>query len=212
MPSKRQRAKQTDARAASVECFKKTRLEASSLLNSEQLNTDDDKLSTIDTSDNESDSAGTWFWNESANETDSDSEEEGDDDDDEDLEEEQPKMEQAISPKNSKIKLRWNRKGEQNLGGGYGKGSRSTQMLHNKSARELRKEASLTYNIQALWQRSQDLGMISQANSHLIERLAQLIIKLQTKMKFVKWDVEGLLCGFLWLKLLFLSLAPSIFG
>ena len=40
-------------------------------------------------------------------------------------------------------------------------------MLNNKSARELRKEASKTYNIQALWQQSQDLGMISQANSQL---------------------------------------------
>ena len=38
-------------------------------------------------------------------------------------------------------------------------------MLHNKSARELRKEASQKYNIQALWQRSKDLGMIFQANS-----------------------------------------------
>ncbi len=37
-------------------------------------------------------------------------------------------------------------------------------MLHNK---ELRKEASKTYNIQALWQQSQDLSMISQANSQV---------------------------------------------
>ena len=66
MPSKRQRAQRNAARAASVEIFKKRRLEASSLLNSEQLNTHDDKLSTIDTSNDESDSAR--FWNESANE------------------------------------------------------------------------------------------------------------------------------------------------
>ncbi len=65
------------------------------------------------------------------------------------------------------VELKWNRKREQTLCGGHGKGSRSTQMLHNKSARELRKEASKTYNIQALWQRSQDLGMISQANSQV---------------------------------------------
>ena len=77
MPSKRQRTQRNAARVASVEVFKKRRLEASPLLNSEQLNTDDDRLSTIDTSDDESDSAETWFWNESANETDSDSEEEG---------------------------------------------------------------------------------------------------------------------------------------
>lgn len=34
-----------------------------------------------------------------------------------------------------------------------------------KSAQELRKEASQTYNTQALWQQSKYLGMISQANS-----------------------------------------------
>ncbi len=165
MPSKRQRAQRNAARAASVEIFKKRRLEASSLLNSD---TDDDKLSTTDTSNNESESAETWFWNESANETDLDSEEGGCEDVDEgDLEEEQPKMERAVSPKSSKVELKWNRKKEQTLCGGYGKGSRSTQMLHNKSARELRKEASKTYNIQALWQQSQDLGMIFQANSQV---------------------------------------------
>ena len=107
MPSKRQRAKRNAARAASVEIFKKKRLEASSLLNSVQLNTDDDKLSTTDTSDNESESAGLWFWNESANETDSDSEKEGCDDIDEAyLKEEQPKMERAVSPKSSKVELK----------------------------------------------------------------------------------------------------------
>ena len=54
--------------------LKFSKREASSLLNSELPNKDYDKLSTIDTSDNESDSTGTWLWNESA---DSDSEEEG---------------------------------------------------------------------------------------------------------------------------------------
>lgn len=39
------------------------------------------------------------------------------------------------------------------------------QMRHQKSARELRKEASKTYNIQALWKRNQDLGMLSTANA-----------------------------------------------
>ena len=168
MPSKRQREQRNAAGAASLEIFKKRRLEPSSLLNSVQLNIDEDKLSTTDTSDNESESAGTWFWNESANETDSDSEEEdGGDVDEEDLEEEQPKMERAVGPKISKVELKWNRKGEHSLRGGYGKGSRSTQMLYNKSARELREEASKTYNIQALWQRRQDLGMISQSNSQV---------------------------------------------
>ena len=39
-----------------------------------QLEKDDDKLSTADTSDMEGESA-TWFWNESANESDSDKKE-----------------------------------------------------------------------------------------------------------------------------------------
>ena len=40
-------------------------------------------------------------------------------------------------------------------------------MRHQKSARELEKEASKKYDIRALWRRSQDLGMISTANSHI---------------------------------------------
>lgn len=42
----------------------------------EQLNTDDDKLSTIDTSDDISDFAKTWFWVKSANKTNLDFKEE----------------------------------------------------------------------------------------------------------------------------------------
>ena len=38
-------------------------------------------------------------------------------------------------------------------------------MRHNKSSRDLQIEALKTYNFQALWQRSQDLGMISKVNS-----------------------------------------------
>lgn len=82
MPSKRQRERRNAARAALNEFFKKRRFEASPLPNSAQLKTDDDKLSTVDTSDTEGESE-TWFWNESVNETDSDTEEEGDDDVDE---------------------------------------------------------------------------------------------------------------------------------
>ena len=40
-------------------------------------------------------------------------------------------------------------------------------MRHQKSARELEEEVSKTYDIWALWQRSQDLGMSSTANSHV---------------------------------------------
>lgn len=38
-------------------------------------------------------------------------------------------------------------------------------MRHNKFVWDLEKEASKTYNIQALWQQSWDLGMVSRVNS-----------------------------------------------
>ena len=72
MPIKRRLQHLKAARAASVESFKKRRLEASSLPNSARLQIDNDKLSTGDTSDTDGES-GIWFWNESANETNSDS-------------------------------------------------------------------------------------------------------------------------------------------
>ena len=75
MPIKRRLQHLKAARAASVESFKKRRLEASSLPNSARLQIDNDKLSTGDTSDTDGES-GIWFWNESANETNSDSEDE----------------------------------------------------------------------------------------------------------------------------------------
>ena len=48
MPSKRRREQWKSARAASLEVFKKRRLEASLLPNSAQLKIDDRKLSTAD--------------------------------------------------------------------------------------------------------------------------------------------------------------------
>lgn len=69
--------------------FQKKRLKTSSFLNLEKLNTDNNKLSTINTIDNDSNSASAWYCNEIANETDSDSEEESYNNiDEEDLEEE----------------------------------------------------------------------------------------------------------------------------
>ena len=73
MPAKRQRKQRNATMAASVEFFKKRRLETCSLSNSVQLSIDNNKLSTTDKSDEEA-GTGTWFWNESAKETDSDSE------------------------------------------------------------------------------------------------------------------------------------------
>lgn len=169
MPSKRQREQLSAARAASVELFKKRRLEASSVHNLlQQPSVHNDKPNTIDTSPadtSDEEETATWFWNESANETDSDEEEEDvGEGDGKDLEE-QSKTEQAVSHQASQAELKWKKDGENNLRGGYRKGSKSTQMRHNKSARDLEKEASKTYNIQALWQRSRDLGITSRVNS-----------------------------------------------
>ena len=61
--------------------------------------------------------------------------------------------------------LKWKKDGENNLRGGYKKGLKSTQMRHNKSAQDLEKEASKTYNIQVLWQQSRDLGITFRINS-----------------------------------------------
>ena len=73
------------------------------------------------------------------------------------------------------MEIKWNKVGKRNLRGEYGKGSKSTQMRHNKSARDLEKEASKIYNIEALWQRSRDLGMISKANNQVgLEQLTEL--------------------------------------
>lgn len=66
MPSKRRLTQLKSARAAAVLSSKKRKVEASLVLNSAQLEIDDDKLSITDTSDTEGES-GTWFWNESAN-------------------------------------------------------------------------------------------------------------------------------------------------
>lgn len=81
------------------------------------------------------------------------------------MEIEEPRTEQAVSPVVCKKEVKWNKEGEDRLRGSYGKGSRSTQMRKQRSAWELEKEASKTYNIQALWQRSRDLGMISAVKS-----------------------------------------------
>ena len=159
MASKRRRNHLKAAREASVASFKKRRFEASSLSNSGQREIDDNKLSTTDTS-NTSDSSdtegepGTWFWNESANKSDSGSEEEGNDVDEGDLEEEHSKTERAASPEVPKKELKWNKEGESNLREGYGSGSRSSRKRQKKSAQELEKEDSKSYDSRALWQRS----------------------------------------------------------
>ena len=84
-----------------------------------------------------------------------------------DLKGDESRTEEAVSSEFYKVEIKWSSEGQDKLCGGYGKGSKRTPMRHQKSARELEKEASKTYDIRALWQRSQDLGMISTANSHV---------------------------------------------
>ena len=75
MPSKGRLEQLKFARAAAVQSSKKRKSEASLVLDSAQLEMDNDKLSTADTSDTEGES-GAWFSNESANESDLNTEEE----------------------------------------------------------------------------------------------------------------------------------------
>lgn len=101
MPSKRRLTQLKTARAAAVLSLKRRKVEASLLLNSAQLEIDDDKLSTADTSDTKS-GFGTWFWNESVNESDSDTEEgekgeEDDEDDESNAEIEESRTKEAVS-------------------------------------------------------------------------------------------------------------------
>lgn len=135
MPNKRRREQLKSARAASLEVYKKRRSEANSLPNSAQLRVDDRKLSTADTTDTEGES-GTWFWNESANETDSDTEDEENGNHEKDLEGNESRTEEAVSSEVHKVEIKWSREGQDKLRGGYGKGSKRTQMRHQKSARE----------------------------------------------------------------------------
>lgn len=93
--------------------------------------TEDDKLSTTDTSDME-DESGTWFWNESANESNLDTEEgKKDDENKSDLEVEESR---TVNPEVLKKEIKWNKEGENKLRGIYGNGSRSSSKRQRKSA------------------------------------------------------------------------------
>ena len=165
MPSKRQRNQRNAATAASNLIFKKRRLETSRLPKPVQPQLDDN---TNDTSDSEGES-GNWYWNESANKSGSDTEEEGYSDVDEEDESrtEKSKTQEKAMPEVSLMDIRWNRDGESSLRGGYGKESKSSSQRQQESARDLEKEASQTYNIEALWQRVRNVGLISAANGQV---------------------------------------------
>lgn len=130
----------------------------------------DTENSTEDNTDNEA----IWFWNESANESESDSEDEGHSDiDEEPLESdaEQSKTEDEL-PKG--INLKWNREGENKLKGpgAYGKGSRSTDKRQRKLIKAMKKAASQTPHIGALFQRQ--LEMAASKSSDPLSSLSQL--------------------------------------
>ena len=139
MPSKRQREHWKAARAASVQSFKKEKVEINQSFNSRQPRAEDNTPITTDTSDTESES-GTWFWNECANETDSDSEAEEDNVDLGGKKKEQAlSLEiEAASPTDRKLEIRWTPRGDKHLRGGYGNGSKSSRNRHKQSDRKKR--------------------------------------------------------------------------
>ena len=67
-------------------------------------------------------------------------------------------------------------------------------MRHNKSARDLEKEVSRIYDIQALWHRNRDLGMISNANSQVgLEKSTEL--QSNNSVYFIP-SLFSILCGY----------------
>jgi hypothetical protein len=105
-------------------------------------------------------SAGVWFWNSSANESESDTECEGMSDRELDS---APRNSIAGSSSSTDAtrKLQWKREGDDQLRGGYGQGSRSTNKRARKMAQELRNEASKMYSIADMWKRQRDLGLVA---------------------------------------------------
>lgn len=160
MPSKRKLEQLKKARAASVQSFKKRKLESSLLPNSTQPKTDDDKLNESDTIDTETKS-GTFFVNEgdsaSGEGRHSYAEEPG-------FPKEQSRNEGGAKSESRPKEIKWNNEGESKLRGVYGNGSRSTQKRQRKSARELELGASKTYKLGALLRGHADQATISARN------------------------------------------------
>ena len=169
MPSKRQRNQRNFARAASILTFKKKRLEASQLPKPVQPQPDNNIINTSNTKGK----SGTWYWNKSANKSCFNTKEEGysnvKEEDETKTRESKTKTEE--SKKQNKAtpdgSLRWNRDGESSFCERYRKGSKSSSQRLQKLAQDFKKKASQTYNIQALWQWGQSLGLTSMANSQL---------------------------------------------
>ena len=92
-------------------------------------------------------------------------EEKRNDVDEGDLEEKHSKTKKEASYEIPQKELKLNKKREVNICGGYGSRSRLSKKRQKKSAWELKKNGSKSYNIRALLQQSQDLGILSFANS-----------------------------------------------
>ncbi len=161
--SKRCLEKLKSARVVAVQAKKRRRWKVNLVTDQAQLKIDNNKLSTTDKSDTECESR-TWFWNKSVIEDDSDTEERG--------EEEDKESDSDIDEVRTQIK--WNKEGEEKLRRVYRNSSRSTSRREWKSARELEKQASKTYDIRVLWQRNIELGMASTVNSQVgLEQVAE---------------------------------------
>lgn len=161
MPSKRKLEQLKKARAASVQSFKKRKLESSLLSNSTQLKPDDDKRNESDTIDKEAKS-GTLFGNEGdfayGEGRHSNAEEP-------DFPGEQLSIDGGAKSEGWPKEIKSNREGESKMRGFYGKGSRSTQKRQRKSARELESAASKTYKLRALWEGNTGQATITAPNN-----------------------------------------------
>lgn len=185
MVSKRQREQRNNATAALVQYHKKRKTEREQACFQLSNDSSDGELSTDDT---ENDNEAKWFWNDSANETESDSEEEGNSDQDLDLDLDldldqpdlDPDMNKDKPESNNKqpgidkeapkmMSLRWNKEAENNLRGGYGKGSRSTTQRQQRAAKALEQENSHTPHIGALFQRQLEMKPSSSSSQKLAE-------------------------------------------
>ena len=157
MPSRRRREHLNAARAASVQFYKRRRAQRNAPPNPTQLEKDDEMLGIADTSDTKDDSEFR-VGNKSANQAGLGSTDEGDDVDGLGPKVEESKTEQAVNSNVRMAELEWTREGEESFRGGYRKGSRSTRKRHRKIAQAMEKEASKTYNIEALFQRSNSVS------------------------------------------------------
>lgn len=125
--SKRRLAHLKNARLVLVAHFKKQKLEQAHCFSTEQSRINDNELSTSDTS-NMGDTAAdidkerTWFWNKSVNESESDSKCSGNSEEEGNLALKGSRTVQKAPSQKQPKKMKWNKKGEENLRGVYRQG------------------------------------------------------------------------------------------